>query len=168
MFAFSKRFFSLRNFLLLGGLSKTEDVQRPFVTEQNIIMYLDMVNERVIELKSIAQFVDAQAKIKEGCCKNQLFVYFFEKNIILFSRNFFRLFQEFAKIHFRMPKHWQDLVVKIISYLFILKKVIWFHVIFLFFTGLFVDKKRQPKKMPSCAALLGKAEEEEGKTFFFN
>ena len=29
--------------------------------------YLDMVNERVIELKSIAQFVDAQAKIKEGC-----------------------------------------------------------------------------------------------------
>ena len=28
--------------------------------------YLDMVNERVIELKSIAQFVDAQAKLKEG------------------------------------------------------------------------------------------------------
>ena len=27
---------------------------------------------------------------------------------------------------------------------------------------MFVDKKRQPKKMPSCAALLGKAEEEEG------
>ena len=80
LFTFSKCiFFSLRNFFLLGGLSKTEDVQRPFVTEHNIIMYLDMVNERVIELKSIAQFVDAQAKIKEGCCKNQLFVYFFEK-----------------------------------------------------------------------------------------
>ena len=39
--------------------------------------------------------------------------------------------------------------------------------IFFSFSGLFVDKKRQPKKMPSCAALLGKAEEEEGKTFFF-
>ena len=34
--------------------------------------------------------------------------------------------------------------------------------IFFSFSGLFVDKKRQPKKMPSCAALLGKAEEEEG------
>ena len=33
---------------------------------------------------------------------------------------------------------------------------------FFSFSGLFVDKKRQPKKMPSCAALLGKAEEEEG------
>ena len=40
--------------------------------------------------------------------------------------------------------------------------VIWFHEIFFSFLGLFVDKKRQPKKMPSCAALLGKAEEEEG------
>ena len=30
------------------------------------------------------------------------------------------------------------------------------------FGGLFVEKKKLPKQMPSCAALLGKAEEEEG------
>ena len=51
---------------LLGGIFKTEEVQRPSVNENNIIMYLDMVNERVIELKSIAQFVDAQNALKEG------------------------------------------------------------------------------------------------------
>ena len=57
---------------LLGGLFKTEEVQRPSVNENNIIMYLDMVNERVIELKSIAQFVDAQAKLKESGRKDTL------------------------------------------------------------------------------------------------
>ena len=40
---------------LLGGLSgKTStaaEPERPFVNESNIIMYLDMVNERSVELK---------------------------------------------------------------------------------------------------------------------
>ena len=37
---------------LLGGLSKAaETPERPFVNENNIIMYLDMVNERTVELK---------------------------------------------------------------------------------------------------------------------
>ena len=42
---------------LLGGLSgKTStaaEPERPFVNESNIIMYLDMVNERSVELKGI-------------------------------------------------------------------------------------------------------------------
>ena len=49
---------------LLGGLPKAEKPERPFVNESNIIMYLDMVNEKGVELKGIAQFVDAQAKAK--------------------------------------------------------------------------------------------------------
>ena len=49
---------------LLGGLSKAEQPERPFVNESNIIMYLDMVNEKGVELKGIAQFVEAQAKAK--------------------------------------------------------------------------------------------------------
>ena len=49
---------------LLGGLTKAEQPERPFVNESNIIMYLDMVNEKGVELKGIAQFVDAQAKAK--------------------------------------------------------------------------------------------------------
>ena len=51
---------------LLGGLSKTTEVpERPFINENNIIMYLDMVNERTVELKGISQFVEAQAKAKD-------------------------------------------------------------------------------------------------------
>lgn len=89
---------------LLGGATKAEtQPERPFVNEKNIIMYLDMVNERMVELKGIAQFVDTQAKVKEG--KKETFE---------------------SK-----------------------------------YGGLLGDKKKKTKAMPSCAALLGKAEEEE-------
>lgn len=92
---------------LLGGLEKaTEIPERPFVNEKNIIMYLDMVNERSVELKGIGQFVDAQAKAKEGGKKD--------------------LYDPKAMV------------------------------------GLgYGEKKKQVKDLPSCAALLGKAEEEE-------
>ena len=43
---------------LLGGTSKTqEEPVRPFVNENNIIMYLDMVNERSVELKGIGESI---------------------------------------------------------------------------------------------------------------
>ena len=50
---------------LLGGRVGTDrhddrPPDRPFVTENNIIMYLDMIHERLIELKCVAQFVDSQ------------------------------------------------------------------------------------------------------------
>ena len=50
---------------LLGGRVGTDrhddrPPERPFVTENNIIMYLDMIHERLIELKCVAQFVDSQ------------------------------------------------------------------------------------------------------------
>ena len=50
---------------LLGGRIGTDGhderaPERPFVTENNIIMYLDMIHERLIELKCVAQFVDSQ------------------------------------------------------------------------------------------------------------
>ena len=94
---------------LLGGLSKTgpAEPERPFVNENNIIMYLDMVNERSVELKGIAQFVDAQAKAKS------------EKKDLYDAKAMAGL------------------------------------------GGLIGDKKKQVKALPSCAALLGKAEEEE-------
>ena len=94
---------------LLGGLSKEAkaEQERPFVNENNIIMYLDMVNERSVELKGIAQFVDAQAKAKS------------EKKDLYDAKAMAGL------------------------------------------GGLIGDKKKQVKALPSCAALLGKAEEEE-------
>ena len=54
---------------LLGGRIGTDGhderaPERPFVTENNIIMYLDMIHERLIELKCVAQFVDSQKEQK--------------------------------------------------------------------------------------------------------
>ena len=54
---------------LLGGREGTDGhderaPERPFVTENNIIMYLDMIHERLIELKCVAQFVDTQKGTK--------------------------------------------------------------------------------------------------------
>ena len=54
---------------LLGGRVGTDrhddrPPERPFVTENNIIMYLDMIHERLIELKCVAQFVDSQKQLK--------------------------------------------------------------------------------------------------------
>ena len=93
---------------LLGGLTKQAEIpERPFVNEKNIIMYLDMVNERAVELKGIAQFVDTQAKLKG------------DKKDTYDSKTMGAL------------------------------------------GSLLADKKPAVKVMPSCAALLGKAEEEE-------
>ena len=55
---------------LLGGRIGTDGhderaPERPFVTENNIIMYLDMIHERLIELKCVAQFVDSQRGPKD-------------------------------------------------------------------------------------------------------
>jgi hypothetical protein len=33
------------------------------VNENNIIMYLDMINEKIVELKGIVQFLDYQVKL---------------------------------------------------------------------------------------------------------
>ena len=35
-----------------------EEPKRPFVNDNNIIMYLDMINEKIVELKTISQFLD--------------------------------------------------------------------------------------------------------------
>ena len=43
---------------LLGDLR--EEPKRPFVNDNNIIMYLDMINEKIVELKGICQFLDFQ------------------------------------------------------------------------------------------------------------
>ena len=50
---------------LLGGRAGTERhddtlPEKPFVTETNVIMYLDMIHEKVIELKCVYQFVESQ------------------------------------------------------------------------------------------------------------
>ena len=50
---------------LLGGKLGTDrhderPPERPFVTENNVIMYLDMIHEKIIELKCVAQFVEQQ------------------------------------------------------------------------------------------------------------
>ena len=37
-----------------------EEPQRPFVNDNNIIMYLDMINEKIVELKGVVQFLDFQ------------------------------------------------------------------------------------------------------------
>lgn len=96
---------------MLGGLGKVSEPERPFVNENNIIMYLDMVNERCIELKGIGQFVDIQSKAKN------------------------------------VQKDPYAVDTKAIAGLGNLLAI--------------GDKKKTLKKMPSCAALLGKAEEEE-------
>ena len=44
--------------LLTQGEDRTPE--RPFVTENNVIMYLDMIHEKVIELKCVNQFVEMQ------------------------------------------------------------------------------------------------------------
>ncbi len=88
---------------LLGGQPETKDTsQKPFVNERNIIMYLDIINEKSVELKGIAQFCDSQLKLK-GDKKSDYFAY----------------------------------------------------------SSFLDDKKKKVKKLPSCAALLGRAEEEE-------
>lgn len=43
---------------LLGDIR--EEPKRPFVNDNNIIMYLDMINEKIVELKGICQFLDFQ------------------------------------------------------------------------------------------------------------
>ena len=60
---------------LLGGRVGTDrhddrPPERPFVTENNIIMYLDMIHERLIELKCVAQFVDSQKGHHKGDADN--------------------------------------------------------------------------------------------------
>ena len=103
---------------LLGGRVGTDrhddrPPERPFVTENNIIMYLDMIHERLIELKCVAQFVDSQKGGKP------------EPELYTGRRGSF--------------KSGQGLLAD---------------------PGLTVSKKGM-KRMPSCAALLGKAEEED-------
>ena len=34
-----------------------DEAERPFVNENNVIMYLDMIHEKVIELKGVEQFL---------------------------------------------------------------------------------------------------------------
>ncbi|XP_023338844.1 coiled-coil domain-containing protein 63 [Eurytemora carolleeae] len=43
---------------LLGDAK--EEPKRPFVNDNNIIMYLDMIHEKIVELKGVAQFIDFQ------------------------------------------------------------------------------------------------------------
>merc|ERR1711971_1014842 len=43
---------------LLGDIR--EEPKRPFVNDNNIIMYLDMINEKIVELKGISQFLEFQ------------------------------------------------------------------------------------------------------------
>ena len=101
---------------LLGGRVGTDrhddrPPERPFVTENNIIMYLDMIHERLIELKCVAQFVDSQKGGKP------------EPEIYTGRRGSFKSGQAL-------------LVADPVS-------------------------KKGMKRMPSSAALLGKAEEED-------
>ena len=44
--------------LTLGDIR--EEPKRPFVNVNNIIMYLDMINEKIVELKGICQFLEFQ------------------------------------------------------------------------------------------------------------
>ena len=37
---------------------------RPFVTENNVIMYLDMIHEKIAELKGVAQYLDWKKGIR--------------------------------------------------------------------------------------------------------
>ena len=45
---------------LLGDGGEKVEPKRPFVTDNNIIMYLDMINEKIVELKGVIQFLDYQ------------------------------------------------------------------------------------------------------------
>lgn len=103
---------------LLGGREGTDGhderaPERPFVTENNIIMYLDMIHERLIELKCVAQFVDSQKGTKP------------ESEVIQVRRGSFKATGG-------------SLLVE---------------------PG--VGVKKNMRRMPSSAALLGKAEEED-------
>ena len=46
----------------MGDASNTDaggkEKARPFVNESNVIMYLDMVHEKIIELKGVKQYMD--------------------------------------------------------------------------------------------------------------
>ncbi len=88
-------------------------------------MYLDMVHERCLELKSIAQFVDNQAKAKK------------EKDLMVDTKAMAGLGSLIGIIGITCNG-----VINYSNY----------------YPG---EKKKPLKKMPSCAALLGKAEEEE-------
>lgn len=44
--------------LIIGDIR--EEPKRPFVNDNNIIMYLDMINEKIVELKGICQFLEFQ------------------------------------------------------------------------------------------------------------
>ena len=45
-------------FFIIGDIR--EEPKRPFVNDNNIIMYLDMINEKIVELKGICQFLEFQ------------------------------------------------------------------------------------------------------------
>ena len=44
--------------MIIGDIK--EEPKRPFVNDNNIIMYLDMINEKIVELKGISQFLEFQ------------------------------------------------------------------------------------------------------------
>ena len=48
--------------LLTQGEDRTPE--RPFVTENNVIMYLDMIHEKIAELKGVAQYLDWKKGIR--------------------------------------------------------------------------------------------------------
>ena len=52
---------SIQTILLKSQSSSfKEEPKRPFVNDNNIIMYLDMIHEKIVELKGVAQFIDFQ------------------------------------------------------------------------------------------------------------
>ncbi|XP_059086891.1 coiled-coil domain-containing protein 63-like [Tigriopus californicus] len=44
--------------LLGANIPRDQEPERPFINESNVIMYLDMVHEKIIELKGIAQYLE--------------------------------------------------------------------------------------------------------------
>ena len=53
-------------FILIHEHPQGEDrtPERPFVTENNVIMYLDMIHEKIAELKGVAQYLDWKKGIR--------------------------------------------------------------------------------------------------------
>jgi hypothetical protein len=90
--------------LSLLGASRDKELARPFINENNIVMYLDMIHERIIELKVVCQYIDS---------------------------------------HQHNPKTKERAKEPVIEPM------------------LAMDKSKQLKRMPSSAALLGRAEEED-------
>ena len=52
---------------LLGGSEPSlKEQERPFVNENNVIMYLDMIHEKVLELKGVVQYLDFKENAGKG------------------------------------------------------------------------------------------------------